>query len=462
MKRPNIVLIYSDQLRYDCIAVSGNPTVETPAIDALAGDGCNFLSAYTSFPLCCPFRASLMTGLYAHKHGMLTNHYPIDLNHAFLPGLMKEGGYRTGWFGKWHLNGGNKYSFVPKEYQLGFDEFVGFSRGHNYLQGIYYRNDDEQPYKSKKYEPEYQTDHIIEFMENSAKEGNPFLAMICYGLPHPPVDSAPDHIKYRYSPDTVQLLDTVPPALVDKEKAYRAKHYGMVNCVDNQVLRLTNWLKMQGLEEDTVVIFVSDHGDMNGEYGLHHKSSYYEASMHVPCIIKYPRMIAKGGKIEHLIDPSVDLMPTILDFASIPIPREVQGQSLKPLFTGEKQPPLREYVLFQLPNVSKNVCEVLERQEWKLYPERGLRTKDFLYIERDAIPFALFDLKADASEKFNCIDNVYYNEKIEELRARLASVMVELGDDWSFEASEPPNGYQSHADAEMVLQETYGRAMYED
>lgn len=461
MDRPNIVLIYSDQLRFDCLGVSGNPTVRTPAIDALAGDGCNLLSAYTSFPLCCPFRASLMTGLYAHKHGMLTNHYPIGLDHSFLPQLMKEGGYRTGWFGKWHLNGGDKYAFVPKEYQLGFDEFVGFSRGHNYLQGIYYRNDDDQPLKSDAYEPEYQTDHIIDFMEHSANQESPFLAMVCYGLPHPPVDLAPDHIKYMYSPDDVELPDTIPPSIEEKEREYRAKYYGMVSCVDNQVLRLTTWLKEHGLEEDTVVIFVSDHGDMNGEYGLHHKSSYYEASMHVPCIIKYPRGIPKGMRVEHLVDPSVDLMPTILDLASLPIPQEVQGQSLKPLLFGKDHPPLRDHVLFQLPNVSKQVCKVLERQEWKIYPERGLRTPEYLYIERSAVPFALFDLKADPSEKFNCINNVYYTEKIEELGKRLQSVMHQVGDDWSFEASSPPEGYQSHKAAEAALRETYNRAIYE-
>ena len=130
---PNIVLIYPDQMRYDSTSRSGNKLVKTPAFDALAEAGAYFENAYTSFPLCCPFRASLMSGAYAHSIGMCTNHYPINLNWpgTFLPQAVKTRGYETAWIGKWHLNGGNKFDYVPREYRLGFDEFIGYSRGHH-------------------------------------------------------------------------------------------------------------------------------------------------------------------------------------------------------------------------------------------------------------------------------------------------------------------------------------------
>lgn len=136
---PNIVLIYPDQMRYDATSRSGNKLVKTPAFDALAEAGAYFENAYTSFPLCCPFRASLMSGAYAHSIGMCTNHYPINLNWpgTFLPQTVKTRGYETAWIGKWHLNGGSKFDYVPREYRLGFDEFIGYSRGHHYINGFF-------------------------------------------------------------------------------------------------------------------------------------------------------------------------------------------------------------------------------------------------------------------------------------------------------------------------------------
>lgn len=461
MRRPNVLLVYPDQLRYDCLSFTGNPTVRTPAIDALAAGGVSFSAAYCSFPLCCPFRASLMTGLYAHEHGMATNHYPVRLGQTFLPELMGQAGYRTGWFGKWHLNGGDKFDFVPPEYRLGFETFVGYSRGHDYLHGIYYRDDDRQPYKSDTYEPEYQSDHVIEFMADSVAKKQPFMAMICYGLPHSPVESAPDRYKNMYKPSEVTLPDTVPPALVEQEKAYRAMYYGLVTCVDDQIARLTRWLLDSGLEEDTLVIFVSDHGDMNGEYGLHYKSSYYEASMHVPCIMRYPATIKAGTTVDQLIDPSIDLMPTILDVCSVAVPAHVRGRSLKQAMTAGHDASLPAHVLYQLPRVSEQACAVLDVQECKRYAERGLRTKQYLYVEKCKVPFALFDLKADPHEKYNCVNNVDYVDVVESLRCRLHEVMEAVGDDWSAEASEPPPGYHTHEEGKAITKAIRQRAVYE-
>ncbi len=321
MKRPNVVWVYPDQLRYDALSVSGNTICETPSMDWLAGNGANFVDAHTSFPLCCPFRASTMTGLYAHKNGMYSNHYPIslDLDH-YLPQTMKEAGYRTGWIGKWHLNGGKKFDIVPKEYRLGFNEFIGYSRGHHYIDAIYYRDDDSTPLTSDKFEPEFQTDQLIDFMDRAVNDDQPFLGMICYGIPHPPVDMQPDESKYRYSPDQIELPDTVPDHMKEEAKIFRAKYYGLVNAVDKEIGRITDYLKKKGIFEDTVFIVVSDHGEMAGEFGLYEKIVSYRSSSQVPLIINYPRMIEEGTKVEQLVDPSVDIMPTILDLCGVDIP----------------------------------------------------------------------------------------------------------------------------------------------
>ncbi len=461
MPRPNVLLVYPDQMRYDCTSSAGDPTVRTPGFDRLARSGVNFTRAYTSFPLCCPFRASLMTGTYAHINGMYTNHYPIPLDQIFLPRLMGQAGYHTGWFGKWHLNGGNKFDFVPKEYQLGFHEFVGYSRGHNYLHGVYYRNDDPQPYRSESYEPEYQTNHVIDFMDRALQTGAPFLGMICYGLPHTPLDSAPDHYRKMYPADAVQLPDTIVPEDLAKEKTYRAKYYGLITCVDDQLRRLTDWLERKGILEDTVLIFVSDHGDMNGEHGLHYKSSFHEAAMHVPLVIHYPRLTAHGRDVPQLVDPSVDLMPTILDLCGVEIPSSVQGHSLRAAMVDGQDASLPDHVYYQLIKVSEEACAVLDVQECKRYPERGLRTKDFLYVEKCGAPFALYDVGKDPGEKYNRVNDAAYVDTVELMRSRLYAAMVEKRDDWAVEVSAPPVGYQNHAEGESFYRETYARAKLE-
>ena len=156
-------------MRADAMSCAGNPVVKTPHFDRLALEGVRFDGAYCAFPLCCPWRASLLTGKYPHSHGLAANHYPVPLNQAFLPEILCAAGYRTGYIGKWPLNGGRKHDPVPPGRQrLGFEHFTGFSRGHRYSRYIYYKGDAvDQPCTSRRYEPDYQTDQLIEFMQGS-------------------------------------------------------------------------------------------------------------------------------------------------------------------------------------------------------------------------------------------------------------------------------------------------------
>ena len=134
---PNIVIIYPDQFRADALGCASNPVVQTPNIDRLAKEGVRFANAFVSFPLCSPFRASLFTGKYAHTNGLLANHFPIPLGQSYLAEILRDRGYRTGYVGKWHLDGGRKPGFVPPgDRRLGFDHFVGFNRGHYYMNAI--------------------------------------------------------------------------------------------------------------------------------------------------------------------------------------------------------------------------------------------------------------------------------------------------------------------------------------
>ena len=323
--RPNILIIYADQMRYDAMGCAGNPLIRTANIDRLSAEGVHFSEAYTSYPICCPFRASVLTGKYAQGHGMVQNHFPLRGGQGFLAEYLKDAGYQTGYIGKWHLEGGPKPGFVPPNRRFGFDHFIGFNRGHDYQSSIYY-DDAGQPYHSSRYEPDYQTDQLMEFVDHAAKKDAPFLGYVSYGPPHFPMDM-PDHLRRIYKPEEVPLPvgvpdpelqarvqkhrnevlcggdpraghkshashETKPKGEIETEAEIRefiAEYYGMIHNIDWNLGRILNQLDALGIAEDTMVIFLSDHGDMLGQHGSFCgiKNQGFRAAMHVPLIVRY-------------------------------------------------------------------------------------------------------------------------------------------------------------------------------
>lgn len=439
MKKPNIVIIYPDQMRADAMSCAGNPCVETPNLDRLASQGIRFKNAFTSFPLCCPFRASLMTGKYAHSAGIHANHYAIPLDQDFLAEILRDNGYQTGYIGKWHLNGGRKHSFVPKKERLGFDTFIGFSRGHSYFGSIFYRNDDSQPRLSERYEPDYQTDHLIEFMETSIKdpEERPFFGMICYGPPHTPL-VAPEHYLNRYSPKDVPINENTPNDEETRTKAreFLAKYYGLVTNVDDNIGRIMNWIDTKGLTDNTLIIVVSDHGDLAGEHGRYSKKTYYRSSMQVPMIVRYPARFKPRQATDVLVDPSVDTMPTILELCSIPVPETVQGKSYLSHLDNPSEP-VRSAIHYEI---------LLEKDGPERFPvpERGVRTHEWLYVRTKEAPKALFDLKDDPLEMNNLADSADHADIMSSFDRQISEHMARTNDNWDIQAVFPPPDFQTH------------------
>jgi arylsulfatase A-like enzyme len=427
-------------MRADAMSCAGNPCVNTPNIDRLADGGVRFSNAYSSFPLCCPWRASLFTGKYAHSHGMVANHYLIRLDQEFLPQILSDAGYRTGYIGKWHLNGGKKHALVKPEDRLGFNHFVGFSRGHAYANSIYYKGDSDVPYTSKRFEPDYQTDHLIEFMESCVpnNEEEPFFAMICYGMPHPPL-VAPENYLNMHSPDEIPINGAVPEDYRGKAAEFLAKYYGLVAHVDDNLGRVLNWLDDSGMADDTLVLFVSDHGDMAGDHGLFDKKTHYRGAMQAPMIVRYPKQFTGGRVVESIVDPSVDTMPTLLELCGAPVPDCVQGTSYLPALDGGPEPTRTE--------VFYEICMQKEGPEAFPVPHRGVRTLDWLYVRTEEQPIALFDEKNDPLELNNLADSQEHREVIEKLDAMLKAHMQRTGDDWRVEAIFPPPDFETHAEA---------------
>ena len=481
-KLPNILFIYADQMRADAMGCAGNPIVKTPNINRLAYEGVRFDNAFVSYPLCTPFRGSFLTGKYAHATGLYSNHFPIPTGQTFVSTLLKNVGYRTGYIGKWHLYGGPKPGFVPPgENRLDFDHFVGFNRGHEYDRSIFYR-DTDQPYHCGRHEPDYQTDHMIEFMDAaiSADDGRPFFGYLCFGPPHHPM-KIPRHWRRMYDPAEVNLPEGVPnPALQRKVQAeivsrefggdsthaetsktqgrripagesetegeireFVAGYYGMISNVDFNVGRLLNWIDAKAIADDTVIVFFSDHGDMCGQHGHYCgvKRQPYRGSMQVPFIVRYPRRFSGGHVPASLIDVAIDTAPTVLELCGIPIPDDVQGVSYLSLLDGGDVP-VRDAVLYEHMLQSKGL-----EGDGQPIPRRGLRTTDWLYVREEHQRRLLIDLRADPREDHNLVDDPGYAALMDELDRRLFAVMGRTGDAWNLEMDFPPPGFVSHEEA---------------
>lgn len=449
-KRPNVLVVYADQMRYDCMGAAGNPVIKTPHLDSLATQSVFFEHAYTSFPLCCPFRASFMTGMYAHSNGMYANHYPIPLGQQWLADRFNDAGYLTGYVGKWHLNGGAKFDFVPADYRCGFQRFIGFSRGHMYFNHIFYRDDDPTPRTTTRYEPDAQTDHLIEIMEDARERERPFFAMINYGLPHPPLHM-PDYYRELHEPTQVPVRANTPQHEEARARDFLARYYGLCTSVDDNLGRLLAWIEEAGLTEDTLVMFLSDHGEMAREFGRSGKKVYHEASMHVPYIVRWPAGIEPGRRVSTIVDPAVDSYRTLLELCGIEPPAGVQGQSLAPLMVG-KGGIGREYVFYE-------ILKEAEGPERHPVPERGIRTREWLYVRSVDGPMVLFDLKNDPLEMNNLVRDARFSEKLDELDVLLVRHMAQTDDDWAREAVFPPPDFMSHSDADSFHKDLLARAV---
>lgn len=486
MTQPNILIIYADQMRYDCMSPAGNRVVKTPHLQRMADEGACFDNAYTSYPLCCPFRASMMTGKQAQGHGMTQNHFPLRADQEFLAEHMVDAGYQTFYVGKWHLEGGPKPGFVPPDRRFGFQKFVGFNRGHSYLDGIYYRETD-QPYRSRRYEPDYQTDHLLDFIDEALSDhpDKPFFGYLSYGPPHHP-NVMPEHWRKMYDPAEIELpknrlspeeqvriqterVDTdcegnmkaalrsrcayntkqpLEPETEDEVRTFIAEYYAMISNVDHNVGRILAHLDARGVGYDTMVIFLSDHGDMLGEHGFYcgYKPQGYRAAMQVPFLVRYPNGVAPGKRVDGLIDVGIDTPVTLLDLVGAKALPEAHGVSYRSLLDGSATD-TRDAIMYQTFRMNDGA-----KGEFTPVPERGIRTKDWLYVRQPTRRKFLFDEQADPDEVQNlaaCSDHVSLMDGFD---ARIEAHMQATCDDWEMCSNFPPPDWMTHEEADAHLQ----------
>jgi len=398
MTQPNVIVVLTDQLRASALGCYGNADVQTPTIDSLADEGFRFERAFTPHPLCTPARGAIQTGRLKYEHRATRNSSPMD-THPTQPTLgrtFRDAGYRTGYVGKWHLDGqtGDGLRIVndvddpgfipPGPRRAGYDFWRGFNTGHDHHSGHPQFERDGESYRerSNEWQPTVQTDIANEFIRRNRED--PFLLFLSWGPPHPPFEAPGDYAD-QYDPDEIAVPPNVPDELVPETRENLAEYYGMIEAIDDDFETLLDTLDEEGVADDTVVVFTSDHGETLGAHGqAQGKNNPYEESVHVPLIVRYPNSVDAGTESDALVS-LVDLFPTLAGFCDLQIPDCVRGHDLSEHIHGTAPPPDEPIYL---------------AQGWK-----AVRTEQYtLWADDELQPQELYDNDADPYQQNNLVE----------------------------------------------------------
>jgi len=426
-RRPNILFVMPDQMRGQALGCMGDPNVHTPNLDRLASEGILFRNTFANSPVCCPARAILQTGLYCHRNGMVANDLRLRETHITIAEILRSQGYRTGFIGKWHLDGGPRMpGYVPPgPRRQGYEFWAANECNHRHFDSQYFR-DSPEPIPIRRFETEIWTDLGLEFLEGSRKDGRPFYLTIQMGPPHDPYQAPPEY-EAKYDPEKIRLRPNYKAAPGVPGRKEIASYYAMITSIDDHVGRLMKALEEFGMAEDTVFLFASDHGDMLGSHGLRLKRKPWEESIRVPGILRYPRMVKKG-RVEEVLFSHIDFVPTLLGLCGIAPTVELQGADLSGLIRGEaRQGP--DSVFFQIfgPYLAGGVPA-----GW-----RGVRTHRYMYARFRDRPWVLYDLAEDPYEMNNLVEDRAAQGLIAELDKKLEEWMRRTGDSWDYNWTVP-------------------------
>jgi arylsulfatase A-like enzyme len=334
-KTPNIIFILSDDHRWDHMGFANHPFLETPGMDRLAREGVSFENAFVTTSLCSPSRASFLTGTYAHTHGVKNNLTPWTGDQTTVLEYLKGAGYDVGFIGKWHMPGAG----LP---DLDFlDRFVSFTIQEG--QGRYFDCPmivDGVPTPSRKeYVTDELTDYAIEFIEK--ERDNPFCLYLCHKSVHhaflPPKDLSGiyDGVDIKMPDDYDAWLSITNGHLYSGLMGLIPEHYRnyceAIIGLDREIERLLSKVDELGLFDNTIVIYSSDNGFLWGEHRTVDKNWPYEESIRIPFIVRSPWLVGDPGRRSSQMALNIDLAPTLLDIAGVPIPEGIEGESLVPI-----------------------------------------------------------------------------------------------------------------------------------
>jgi N-acetylglucosamine-6-sulfatase len=413
---PNLLVIFSDDHRADHLGLTGEvPFLKTPALDALAAEGVRFDHAYVTTALCSPSRATLLTGQYASRHGVQNN------LSSWIPGTpsffdsLAAAGYRCAYIGKWHMPG--DLPDLP-----GVDRFITFTLEEG--QGVY-RDcpliiDGVETPRPGTYVSTDLTDFALQWLAESDTDDRPFCLVVAHKAVHhefePPADLLGTYDDVEIDlPDEAFTYQTLLDRNVWEGTAGRLQTSYRRYCetllgMDREIGRL-----LEGIDDNTAVIYTSDNGYSWGEHVLTGKRWAYDDNIKVPFIVRWPDGVASPGTVIDEPVLNADIAPTLLDIAGVPIPASMQGRSIAPLIKGEPVE-WRDDVFY----------EYFADFPYQVPPSQAVRTDRWLYVEYDrGLPPELYDTVTDPEQRVNLAEEPAYSVTRQGLSQRLADLRRE-------------------------------------
>jgi arylsulfatase A-like enzyme len=426
--RPNVLFVFADQMRGMAMGCAGNSEVRTPSMDGLALEGTRFSHAFANCPVCTPSRAMLLSGCYPLTTGVIANDLPLPEDTPTVGAAFQAAGYRTGYIGKWHLDGVPRDKWTPPgPRRHGFDDWAAFNCSHNYFRPDKYYRDNPEPVMAEGYEPEVQTDLALAFL--AKRDSRPFCLFLSWGPPHDPYPMVPERFKAMYDPQHLTVRPNVQPLRPASVRLGRnleprqtlADYYAAISALDEQLGRLLDALQATGLDRNTIVVFTSDHGDQLWSQGTMKKQQPYEESISIPLLARWPGHIP-AGRVSDALLGIVDYAPTLLALAGVPPLPTAQGESRSDLFLGRQTQGAASVLLLDVTQTDESHAQQLP--EW-----RGLRTSRHTYACRqDGTDWLLFDNAADPYQLENHVEDPAWKSVRQELKAELAGWLRRTSD----------------------------------
>jgi len=445
-KKPNLLLVFADQMRYMDMGCAGNGQIRTPGLDRMASEGVFFTDAVSNCAVCGPHRAMMLTGLYPLSNTVFTNNIRLPDDIPAMGDMLKKEGYHTAYVGKWHLAGepATEGYVPPGPMRHGFDYWAVHNCSHKYYNSVYY-TDSPEPIVMEGWQPDEQTDLAIDYMKAHVKkteeEKSPFALVMSWGPPHTPFIAPPEYTAL-YPPgklilrpnvnkyEWLEVPDSAIPARFKEWweqnnkkhfgkyapepeailREFTANYYGAITNLDYNMGRLISALAELGLENDTLVVFTSDHGEMLGSHGQLHKWQPWEESIRVPFIAKLPGIISEG--LETAIPFNTpDILPTLFNLMGLAVPAGIEGRDLSrfilsPENPGEKEP--------SSAFISCICAATTWGRQWGsrgrgmpdgfFRPYRGVRTRTHTYVRDKQGPWFLYDNEKDPYQLHNLLE----------------------------------------------------------
>lgn len=450
-KRANVLYVFSDQHR--AASLPGEPFSEVvaPTFAKFRRENLSMDACISNYPLCTPHRAILLSGLYSTQSHVTINGQTLE---PVMPGLgdaFQRAGYHTGYVGKWHLYHGENV-FVPKgPYRFGFEHWQVWANTNKHYDGITFDPETGERITMPGYQPTRMTDQAIEFLNKQKGAEKPWLLVLSWNPPHPPYNPPADDSD-RYTPSSLKFRPNVRlstpadkllrpyPQLESFDTLRQAEqgYYGGISAVDKEFARLLKTLEDNGMTDDTIVVYTSDHGDMMGSHGHMAKQMPHEESCRVPFFVRLPGRKDRAGSSDALF-ASVDIYPTLCGLAGIPIPKHCSGQDFSGLMRGESKSPSPEMVFLMNEHGPEN------RQEVDVPAYRGVRTRTHTYAVQLDGRWCLYDNTTDPYQMKNLVREPANKALIEKFDRALIGWSKSTGD--SFPYKEALASYSSYPSA---------------